>query len=98
MSSTKAGGHQRQKAYNFFIISKLEVILHHIIFVLLDLVLVQLPLLDFLEVPGDNIFPGGSDNGIFLLALPLVEPNRTDNSPNREILDSELRLTERGRS
>ena len=69
--------------YDFFVVSKFEVILNHIVLVLLDVILVKLPLLDLLKVPGYHIISGRGDYRILFLAFSLVKPrNQTVNGVN----------------
>jgi len=60
-------------SHNLFIISELEIVLHDHIFVLLDLILVELSLLDLGEVPCNDILPCRCDNSVLFLPLALIE-------------------------
>ena len=62
------------RTYNFFIIAKLEVVLHDLIFIFLDFVMIEFAFLDFRKVPSNNILPSRGHDGVLLLTFPLVEP------------------------
>jgi hypothetical protein len=60
--------------YNFFIISELEVVLNDVVLIFLNLVLIELASLHFLEVPSNDELAAGGNYGVFLLPLALIEP------------------------
>ena len=62
--------------HNFFVVTKLEVVLDDMIFVLLDFVLVNFTLLDLGQIPGDDELSTRSDDRILILALDKVEPRK----------------------
>lgn len=70
--------HDKSKyvSYDFFVISKLEVVLDNLILVLLDFILFKITLLHLLEVPCDDVLPSGRNDGVLFLTFALIEPEQ----------------------
>lgn len=60
-------------AHDLLIVTKLEIVLHHIVLILLNLVFVKLAFLHFGKVPSDDVLTSRRDNRIFYLSS-LVKP------------------------
>lgn len=69
-------GKSKHISYDFFVISKLEVVLDNLILVLLDFILFKIALLHLLEVPCDDVLPSGRNDGVLFLSFALIEPEQ----------------------